>query len=78
MDKRTLPFINKYERAQIIAQRARDIAEGAPITAIGFDPNSNAIDIAKLEYTQKRLPYKIYREFYNKSGETWELKNFKN
>jgi len=76
MDKRTLPFINKYEKAQIIAQRARDIAEGAPITAIGFVPGCSPIDIAKLEYTQKRIPYKIYREFYNKSGETWDLKEF--
>jgi len=72
-EKITIPYINKYEKAQIIAQRARDIAEGGPICGLDIPIGSDPITIAKIEYNQARVPYKICRK-YNTKEEIWSLK----
>jgi DNA-directed RNA polymerase I, II, and III subunit RPABC2 len=70
--KRTLPFITKYERARIIGIRAQQISTGsAPL--INVHKMTNTIDIATQELIQKKIPFIIKRVLPDNSIEYWTI-----
>lgn len=72
-DRRSLPNLTKYERAALLAERARALASGSPSTL--SDPGtSNPVEIAYLEFKAGRLPIKIVRQYPNGDTETWSVR----
>lgn len=73
--KECFPFITKFEKAKIIALRAEMIANGAiPLIDIPSYMISS-IDIATLEYLEKKIPLIIRRYHSDKTYEDWRLQD---
>jgi DNA-directed RNA polymerase subunit K/omega len=70
--KNTIPFLNRYEYAALIAARASEIADGKPLT-IQNPGTTDPIKIAIMEYNSGKLPKKVIRTFPNGTTEVWNL-----
>ena len=71
----TLPFLTKYEKADILGKRAAQINEGAPLFT-EVDPS--IIDgslIALKEFEEKKIPFIIQRPLPNGAMEYWRLQD---
>jgi DNA-directed RNA polymerase I, II, and III subunit RPABC2 len=71
----TLPFLTKYEKADILGKRAAQINEGAPLF-IEVDPS--IIDgslIALKEFEERKIPFIIQRPLPNGAMEYWRLQD---
>lgn len=69
-EKLTLPILSKYEKVKVLAFRAAQITQNAPIYA-QIDPDDlkkmNALEIAEKELEDKKIPFKIRRFFPDNS-----------
>lgn len=75
--RRTKPYITKYERVRILGERTQQLAQGAkPMIKNGN--RMNAEEIAREEYNQKVIPLIIERELPDKSIEHWKITEFLN
>jgi DNA-directed RNA polymerase subunit K/omega len=74
-NKKTQPFITKYEKTKLLGVRAQMLASGSP--AMVFVPShiTNTLDIAEMEYKEKKIPLLIRRNLPNKQFEDWRLKD---
>jgi DNA-directed RNA polymerase I, II, and III subunit RPABC2 len=70
--KRTLPFITKYERARIIGIRAQQIATGST-PLVDTRNMTNTIEIATRELLDKKIPFIIKRVLPDNSIEYWTI-----
>jgi len=71
----TLPFLTKYEKADILGKRAAQINEGAPLFT-EVDPS--IIDgslIALKEFEEKKIPFIVQRPLPNGAMEYWRLQD---
>jgi DNA-directed RNA polymerase subunit K/omega len=71
----TLPFLTKYEKADILGKRAAQINEGAPLFT-EVDPS--IIDgsiIALKEFEEKKIPFILQRPLPNGAMEYWRLQD---
>ena len=71
----TLPFLTKYEKADVLGKRAAQINEGAPLF-VEVDPT--IIDgslIALKEFEEKKIPFIIQRPLPNGAMEYWRLQD---
>jgi DNA-directed RNA polymerase subunit K/omega len=70
---KTLPFLTKYERARVLGQRTKQLEHGATPY---IDVPTNIVDefmIAKMELSQKKLPFIIKRPLPNGGCEYWRI-----
>ena len=73
--KKTVPFLNKFERARLIGVRIQQLSSGAQpkICTKGF----NSIkDIVEEELIQRKIPLIIKRILPNGESEDWRLEEF--
>jgi len=73
--KKTVPFLNKFERARLIGVRIQQLSSGAQpkICTNGF----NSIkDIVEEELIQRKIPLIIKRILPNGESEEWRLEEF--
>ena len=75
-EKKTLPIMSKFEKARIIGVRAQQIADGAVPTVKVPDKMVSAIEIAKLELKERRLPLIIRRILTKNKYEDWRIDEF--
>jgi len=71
----TLPFLTKYEKADILGKRAAQINEGAQLFT-EIDPS--VIDgslIALKEFEEKKIPFIVQRPLPNGAMEYWRLQD---
>jgi DNA-directed RNA polymerase subunit K/omega len=71
----TLPFLTKYEKADVLGKRAAQINEGAPLFT-EVDPS--IIDgslIALKEFEEKKIPFIVQRPLPNGAMEYWRLQD---
>jgi DNA-directed RNA polymerase I, II, and III subunit RPABC2 len=73
--KETKPFLTKFERAKLIGTRAEMIANGAPALVEVPKTITNAYDIAKLEFKERKIPLLIRRYLPNGTAEDWRLQD---
>lgn len=74
--KKTLkPFLTKFERAKILGVRAEMIASGAPVCISVPKGMTEAYEIAKLEFKEKKIPLLIRRYLPNGAIEDWRLED---
>jgi len=70
--RRTIPFLTRFEKARIIGKRAMQISKGAvPLVEIGN--LDNPVDIALKELKERKLPYIIRRPLPNGMFEDWRI-----
>jgi DNA-directed RNA polymerase I, II, and III subunit RPABC2 len=70
----TLPFLTKYERTRVLAERAEQLNGGAiPFIDLSETPLLDSYLIAKLELEAKKLPFLIRRILPNGQSEYWRL-----
>lgn len=74
-DKRTLPYINKYERAKILGIRAQQIAKGMK-PLVNITNKTNIYEIVEEEYKKKLIPLIVRRYLPDNTHEDWKLSDF--
>tara|TARA_B100000085_G_C18456021_1_gene476909 strand:- start:339 stop:719 length:381 start_codon:yes stop_codon:yes gene_type:complete len=73
--RRTLPYINKYERAKILGIRAQQIAKGMK-PLVKTTNKKNIYEIVEDEYKKKLIPLIIRRYLPDNTHEDWKLSDF--
>ena len=68
------PILSKYERCTIIGVRAEQIANGAKPLINVPDYMTSEIEIAELEFEQKKTPFILVRNINNKK-EYWKIED---
>jgi DNA-directed RNA polymerase subunit K/omega len=73
--KKTIPILNKYEKARICGLRLQQLAEGAKPT---IDPKGlkSIPEIVKKEYEMRMIPFIIERSLPNGEKEYWKMEEF--
>jgi len=70
--RRTIPFLTRFEKARIIGKRAMQISKGAhPLVEVGN--LENPVDIALKELRERKIPYIIRRTLPNGMVEDWRV-----
>jgi DNA-directed RNA polymerase subunit K/omega len=67
------PFLSLYEKTKILSFRSNQLAQGARPYITVPEHLTNVLEIAKLELTQRRLPYIVKRPMPDRSFEYWRL-----
>lgn len=75
-EKKTLPFLTKYEKARIIGLRTQQLSSGA-IPMIDTDMYNSALEVAEEELKQRKIPFIIRRVLPNGEIEDWKIEEFK-
>ena len=69
--KQTKPFLTKFEKTKLIGIRAQMIAEGSKPLVIVPEHITKCIDIAELEFKEKKIPLFIKRNINQVDYEYW-------
>jgi len=67
------PFLSIYEKTKILSFRSNQLAQGARPFVVVPEHMTNVLDIAKLELTERRLPFIIKRPMPDRTFEYWRL-----
>ncbi len=70
--RRTIPFLTRFEKARVVGKRAMQISKGAP-SLVDVGNLDNPVDIALKELKERKLPYIIRRPLPNGMFEDWRL-----
>ncbi|KZT36600.1 RNA polymerase Rpb6 [Sistotremastrum suecicum HHB10207 ss-3] len=68
----TTPYLTKYERARVLGTRALQISMNAPVL-VPLDGESDALQIAIKELSQRKIPLIIRRYLPDGSFEDWKV-----
>jgi len=68
----TTPYLTKYERARILGTRALQISMNAPVL-VPLDGETDALQIAIKELSQRKIPLIIRRYLPDGSFEDWKV-----
>ena len=73
--KKTVPFLNKFEKARLLGVRIQQLSSGAEpkINTTGFE---SIIEIVEEELKQRKIPLIIKRNLPNGESEEWKLEEF--
>lgn len=69
-DRTTTPYMTKYERARVLGTRALQISLNAPVL-VDIEGETDPLQIAMKELTQRRIPLVIRRYLPDGSYEDW-------
>lgn len=72
---KTQPFLTKYEKTRILGQRSKQIESGATPFINVPETVIDSYIIAKLELSEKKIPFIIKRPISNGSFEYWNIKD---
>lgn len=76
--KKTSPYLSRYERAKVISVRAQQLSVGKqPQIEVG-NTNINHLEIALQELKEKKIPNNIIRKLPDKTIEIWAAKDLIN
>jgi len=75
-ERKTIPFLTKYEKARIVGKRAEQISKGAP-PLVEVGNLENPIDIAMKELRERKIPYIIRRPLPNGTFEDWRVEELR-
>ncbi|RDX51019.1 RNA polymerase Rpb6 [Lentinus brumalis] len=68
----TTPYLTKYERARVLGTRALQISMNAPVL-VPLDGETDALQIAIKELSQRKIPLVIRRYLPDGSFEDWSV-----
>lgn len=75
-EKRSLPFLDKFERSRLIATRARQLASDCP-ALVDTTGMTDVEDIAEKEIKEGVIPIIIRRILPNGDYEDWSITDFR-
>ena len=78
MDKKTSPYLSRYERAKVISVRAQQLSIGKQPQIKVASTNINHLEIALQELREKKNPNNIIRTLPDKTVEIWAVKDLIN
>ena len=73
--KKTIPILNKYEKARICGLRLQQLAEGSKPT-IDTKGLKSINEIVEKEYKMRMIPFIIERSLPNGEKEYWKMEEF--
>ena len=73
--KKTVPFLNKFEKARLLGVRIQQLSAGAE-PKINTSELLNIVEIAQEELRQRKIPLIIKRNLPNGDSEEWKLEEF--
>jgi len=68
----TSPYLTKFEKARVLSARAAQINQGAKVM-VEVGTEIDALEIAKKEFAQGRLPVRVRRYLPDGTFEEWAL-----
>jgi DNA-directed RNA polymerase I, II, and III subunit RPABC2 len=74
--KKSIPYLNKYEKARIFGLRLQQLADGAK-PCVDTTGLKNIHEIVQKEYSECKMPFIIVRSLPNGEKEYWKLEEFK-
>ena len=73
--KKTVPFLNKFEKARLLGVRIQQLSSGAQ-PKISTNGLNSIIEIVEEELRQRKIPLIIKRNLPNGESEEWKLEEF--
>ena len=73
--KKTVPFLNKFEKARLLGVRIQQLSAGAE-PKININGLNSIVEIVEEELRQRKIPLIIKRNLPNGSSEEWKLEEF--
>ena len=74
-EKKTIPFITKFEKAKLLGIRAEMISNSSPVLVNVPKNITDSYKIALLEYKEHKIPLIIRRYFPNGDHEDWKFQD---
>jgi DNA-directed RNA polymerase I, II, and III subunit RPABC2 len=74
-EKKTIPYLSKFEKARIIGTRLQQLAYGAE-PKINTENLHDINDIVLEELKQRKIPFIIRRTMPNGTYEDWKMEEF--
>jgi DNA-directed RNA polymerase I, II, and III subunit RPABC2 len=74
-EKKTIPYLSKFEKARIIGARLQQLAYGAE-PKINTENLQDINDIVLEELKQRKIPFIIRRTMPNGTYEDWKMEEF--
>jgi len=75
-EKRSLPYLTKFERCRLIGIRAEQLTNPNVYPMVSIESTDTVIDIAEKELRERKIPFIIRRYFTNGEYEDWKLQEF--
>jgi DNA-directed RNA polymerase I, II, and III subunit RPABC2 len=76
--KKTSPYLSRYERAKVISIRAQQLSIGKQPQIEVDSNNINHLEIALQELKEKKIPNNIIRKLPDNTIEIWAAKDLVN
>ena len=76
--KKTSPYLSRYERAKVISIRAQQLSIGKQPQIEVDSTNINHLEIALQELKEKKIPNNIIRKLPDNTIEIWAAKDLIN
>jgi DNA-directed RNA polymerase I, II, and III subunit RPABC2 len=73
--KKTIPFLTKYEKARIVGVRLQQLANGAK-PSIPTKGLRSIEEIVEMELKSRKLPFIVRRTLPNGKSEDWRMEEF--
>lgn len=73
--KKTVPFLNKFEKARLLGLRIQQLSAGAQ-PKINTSGLTSIYEIVEEELIQRKIPLMIKRNLPNGESEEWKLEEF--
>lgn len=79
-ERKTTPYLTKFERTRVLGLRATQIEGGAPtlLSKGNFKKIRHSIEIAEMEFNNGLIPFIIRRFLPDGQYEDWKLSDFHN
>ena len=78
IQKKTSPYLSRYERAKVISIRAQQLSIGKQPQIEVDSTNINHLEIALQELKEKKIPNNIIRKLPDNTIEIWAAKDLIN
>jgi DNA-directed RNA polymerase I, II, and III subunit RPABC2 len=78
IQKKTSPYLSRYERAKVISIRAQQLSIGKQPQIEVDITNINHLEIALQELKEKKIPNNIIRKLPDNTIEIWAAKDLVN
>ena len=72
MDRKTTPYLTKYERARVLGTRSMQLSIGA-VPTVETNGETDPLKIAEKELLEGRMPIKIRRPLPSGQFEEWSV-----
>ena len=75
-NRKSIPFLKKFEKSRIIGIRAQQLSQNMP-ALVDISDCTTPVEIALKELKEGKLPFIIRREMPNGSYEDWRVDELK-